>query len=113
MAKRPIQDFYAYFVDNLQADSLLHYLRDRKWLTPDECDTLSSGQIARRQKVEKILLLLPRKSTSSFDGEKILVECIIWSGQQELTRKLGYTDHEINEISKRNPSATNPVPDSK
>ena len=113
MAKKSIQDFYAYFVDTLQADLLLHYLRDKKWLTPDECDTLKSGQMTRRQKVEKILLLLPRKSTSSFDGEKILVECIIWSGQQDLARKLGYNDYEINEISTRNPSATNPVQDSK
>ena len=113
MAKRSIQDFYAYFVDNLQPNPLLHYLRDRKWLTPDECDTLSSGQITRRQKVEKILLLLPRKSTSSFNGEKILVDCIIWSGQGELTKKLGYTNNDIYEISKENPSATNPVQDSK
>ena len=113
MAKKSIQDFYAYFVDHLQTDQLLHYLRDKKWLTPDECDTLSSGQMTRRQKVEKILLLLPRKITSNFNGERILVECIIWSGQQDLAKKLGYTDYEISEINKQNPSATNPVQDSK
>ena len=112
MAKKSIQEFYAYFVDNLQADATLHYLRNRKWLTPDEYDTLKSGQMSRRQKAEKLLLLLPRKVTSSYDGEKILVDCIIWSGQGDLVKNLGYSDNEISVIKGKNPSGTSPVPDS-
>jgi len=66
-----------------------------------------------RQKAEKILLLLPRKTTSSFDAEKILMECIIWTGQLVLAKKIGYSDPELKEISDNNPSPTIPVPDSK
>ena len=108
-----IQDNHAYFVDKLKVDTLLTYLRDKKWLTADEFDTLSSGQFSRRQKAEKILLLLPRKTTASFKAEEILVECTIWSGQYDLVKKLGYSDNEIREISKRNPSGTKPVHDGK
>ena len=112
MAKhKPIQEFYAYFVDNLKVDKLLHYLKEKKWLTLDESETLNSGQLTSRQRAEKILLLMPRKTTASFKAEEILVECAIWSGQSELAKKLGYTDSEIAEISQRNPSPTMAVND--
>ena len=112
MAKhKPIQEFYAYFVDNLKVDKLLHYLREKKWLTLDESETLNSGQLTSRQKAEKILLLMPRKSTASFKAEDILIECAIWSGQSQLAKLLGYNDYEIQEINKKNPSATMPVND--
>lgn len=112
MAKhKPIQEFYAYFVDNLKVDKLLHYLREKKWLTLDESETLNSGQLTSRQKAEKILLLMPRKSTASFKAEEILIECAIWSGQSQLAKLLGYNDYEIQEINKKNPSATMAVND--
>ena len=110
---RSIHDFHAYFVDKLEVNFLLSYLRDQKWLTIDEYETLQSGQMTRRLKVEKLLLLLPRKTTSSFPAEKIFMECTIWSNQCQLAKELGYSDDEIQEICSRNPSATTPVQDSK
>ena len=54
MAKhKPIQEFYAYFVDNLKMDKLLYYLREKKWLTLGESETLNSGQLTSRQRAEK------------------------------------------------------------
>jgi len=61
----------------------------------------------------KDLLLLPQKTTSSFDAEKILVKYIIWTEQWVLAKKIGYSDPELKEISDNNPSPTIPVPDSK
>ena len=57
---KSVQDFYAHFVNHLQVDPVLKYLRDQKWLTLDEYETLKSPQMTRQQKAEKLLLLLPR-----------------------------------------------------
>jgi len=103
-----IQDKYTYLISALQVDPILPFLRDKKWLTTDEYETLCSPLMNRRQKAEKILLLQPRKTIGDYKGEEILVKSIIWSGQEKIARDLGCTEEEIFQIQKQRPYGIEP-----
>jgi len=109
MAKKSsIQEKYSYLISNLRVDPILPYLRDLNWLTIDEYETVSSQMLSRQQKAEKILLLQPRKTIGDYNGEEILVKSIIWSGQGNLIRNLGYADREIQQMLSQRPSHVEP-----
>ena len=103
-----IQDHYRSLISELQVDPILPYLKDLKWLTTDEYETLISPMMNRRQKAEKILLLQPRKTIGNYNGEEILVKSIIWSGQEKLVRQLGCTDEDIRLIKGQCPYRIEP-----
>jgi len=106
--KYHIQDHYSDLIGVLKVDPILPYLKDEKWLTTDEYETLSSPLINRRQKAEKILLLQPRKTIGGYNGEEILVKSIIWSGQEHLALKLGCTEEDIRQMQSQRPYCIEP-----
>lgn len=79
-------------------DPLLPYLKHQNWLTPQEYEMLAAVPNTHyKQKMELIVRFLHQKNGRVICDE-VFVRCIIWSGQFELAKLLGYTEHYMQQV---------------
>ena len=79
-------------------DPLLPYLKHQNWLTPQEYDMLVAVPNTHyKQKMELIVRFLHQKNGRVVCDE-VFVRCIIWSGQFDLAKLLGYTEHYMQQV---------------
>ena len=85
-------------MNHLSVDPLLPYLKHQNWLTCQECDMLNTVPSTHyKQKMELIVQFL-RQKNGKIVCDDIFVKCIIWSGQLELAKLLGCTEHFMQQV---------------
>ncbi len=81
-----IQANFVVLCQELDVGRIAPILRQVKMLTSDEFEELSNPAFTTRVKRERLLLYMPRKGSNHFER---FAECLVWSGQEELARKIG------------------------
>lgn len=81
-----LQDHFVVLCNELDVDRIVPVLRNEHMLTTDEMETLQNPYFTTRVRREKLLIILPRKGRAHFQK---FAECLVWSGQEELARKIG------------------------
>ncbi len=81
-----IQANFVVLCQELDVGRIAPILRQVRMLTSDEFEELSNPAFTTRVKRERLLLFLPRKGSNHFER---FAECLVWSGQEELARKIG------------------------
>lgn len=99
---RGIQDNFVVLCHELDVGRIAPILRQEKMLTADEYELLTSHMTSTRVKREKLLMLLPRKGRDHFLK---FSECLVWSGQEELARKIGV---DVSSIRPRPDNSASP-----
>ena len=92
MKEQRLQDHFVVLCNDLDVDVIVPFLRNEHMLTQNEVETLSNPFFTSRVRREKLLLMLPRKGKKHFEK---FAECLVWSGQRSLARKIGV---EVNKI---------------
>ena len=86
MKEQCLQDHFVVLCNDLDVDVIVPFLRNEHMLTHSEVETLSNPFFTPRVRREKLLLMLPRKGTKHFEK---FAECLVWSGQRGLAKKIG------------------------
>lgn len=95
-----IQDNFVLLCNELDVDSILPFLRQKKLLTTEEYERLLFSGLSPKEKRERLLLsVLPRKGRTHLEA---FCSCLVLSGQRELARKL---DKNIDITRKKNTCA--------
>lgn len=92
-----IQNHFVLLCNELNVDSILPLLRQKKMLTADEYEQLAFTKLTLREKRERLLLLLPRKGSNHY---YTFCCCLVWSGQRELARKMGVHLNSIPSLTR-------------
>lgn len=90
--KQRIQDHFVVLCNEMDVDRIVPVLRAERMLTSDEVEQLTNRLYTTRARREKLLLFIPRKGRAHFEK---FAECLVWSGQAELAKKIGVPLHEI------------------
>lgn len=90
--KQRIQDHFVVLCSEMDVDRIVPVLRAERMLTSDEVEQLTNRLYTTRARREKLLLFIPRKGRAHFEK---FAECLVWSGQAELAKKIGVPLHEI------------------
>ena len=90
--KQRIQDHFVALCNELDVDRIVPVLRVERMLTNDEHEQLTNRLYTTRIRREKLLLFIPYKGKNHFEK---FVECLVWSGQADLARKMGVPVQEI------------------
>ena len=81
-----IQDNFVLLCNELDVDSILPFLRQKKLLTTEEYERLLFCGLSSKEKRERLLLsVLPRKGRTHLET---FCTCLVLSGQRELAKKL-------------------------
>ncbi|CAI8056979.1 hypothetical protein GBAR_LOCUS31036 [Geodia barretti] len=78
--------------NELDVDRITPVLRAEHMLTADEFEQLTNPHFTTQTRRQKLLLFIPRKGRAHFEK---LGECLVWSGQSELARKIGVPVEDI------------------
>lgn len=87
-----LQDHFVVLCSELDVNRIVPVLRAERMLTSDEHEQLTNTHYTTRIRREKLLLFIPRKGAAHFEK---FAECLVWSGQTELARKIGIPVDEI------------------
>ncbi|CAI8056978.1 hypothetical protein GBAR_LOCUS31036 [Geodia barretti] len=87
-----IQDHFVVLCNELDVDRITPVLRAEHMLTADEFEQLTNPHFTTQTRRQKLLLFIPRKGRAHFEK---LGECLVWSGQSELARKIGVPVEDI------------------
>ena len=87
-----IQDHSVVLSNELDVDRIAPVLRQEGMLTADEFEQLTNQLFTTQNPRQKLLLFIPRKGRAHFEK---FCECLVWSGQTELARKIGVPVEKI------------------
>ena len=87
-----LQDHFVVLCSELDVNRIVPVLRAERMLTSDEHEQLTNTHYTTRIRREKLLLFIPRKGAAHFEK---FAECLVWSGQTELAKKIGIPVEEI------------------
>ena len=87
-----IQDHFVVLCNELDVDRISPVLRQEGMLTADEFEQLTNQLFTTQNRRQKLLLFIPRKGRTHFEK---FCECLVWSGQTELARKIGVPVEKI------------------
>jgi hypothetical protein len=87
-----IQDHFVVLCNELDVDRIVPVLRAESMLTADEFEQLTNPHFTTQTRRQKLLLFIPRKGRAHFEK---FGECLVWSGQSELARKIGVPVEDI------------------
>ena len=87
-----LQSHFVVLCNELDVDNVVPLLRAEHMLTENELEILTNRNFTTRARREKLLLCLPRKGIRHFEK---FAECLVWSGQSELAKKIGVPLEQI------------------
>ena len=90
--KQRLQDHFVVLCNELNVSLIVPILRAERMLTSDEMEQLQNSVYTTRQRREKLLIIIPHKGRSHFEK---FAECLVWSGQTDLARKIGVPVKDI------------------